>query len=355
MSRSAGRTVGGIVGKMVGGISLIPARLYQRYRSLCDRLPLALGMAGLFTLTAQATGVFPEDWRIFIAASLLIAGLIIPMAGYVFFVLALALPLYSISIYIAALSLAILILPIFFLNRHLAAVVLILAAPILSQHRIALMIPFLAGMWWFEWGGVLAGLGGAAWLKIFAGMCRVTSDLTQLSGQPLAADQLIARFHGANSLQTLLWSVQPLASDSQTLLLHILQILAWGLAGYGVGLVRRRIDSMQRPGVGLVAGISAGLLGFGVGSVGIPLALDLLEVSDVHLSFLMECSWNGAGAMGAYAVHRSLARPAVTPSPNRIDPYRPPIRPALEPDPNPVVRPQSRDEEQMDIIMIDLD
>lgn len=345
----------GPVGRTVNRISLIPALFYQRYRPLWDRLPFALGMAGLFTLIAQATAVFPVDWRTFIAVSVLIAGLVKPIAGYVFFVLALTLPLRSISIYIAALALALLILPIFFLNRHLTAVVLILVAPILSQHRIALMIPFLAGMWWFEWGGVLAGLGSAAWLKIFAGMCGIVPDLAQLSGRPLPAGQLIARFHEADSLQTLLWLVQPLTSDSQALLLHTLQILAWGLTGYGVGLVRRRIDGMRRPGVGLVASVGAGLVGLGVGSVGIPLALDLLELSDAHLSFLMECVWNGAAAMAVYAAYGSLARPAVTPSPNRIDPYRPPTRPALDSDPALVARPRPRDEEQTGIIMIDLD
>jgi len=336
-------------------ISLIPARLYQRYRSLFDRLLPALGMAGLFTLTAQATGAFSPEWIMFIAAGVLIAGLVAPAAGYVLFILALALPLFSISIYVAALALAVLILPSFFLTRHIAAVVLVLAAPVLSRYRIALMIPFLAGIWWGEWGGVLVGLGSASWLKLLAGMCGAAPDLAQLSGQPLAADSLIARFREANSLQTLLWSVEPLVSDPQVLLLHILQILAWGLAGYGVGLVRHRIDGMQRPGVGLLAAVSAGLLGFGIGGVGAPAALGLADVSAVHLSFLAECAWNGVCALGLYAAYRSLARPAVSPAPGRASARRRSARPSPRLDPAPAVRPQPRDEEQVDIIMLDLD
>lgn len=343
-------------------IGLIPAWFYQRYRSFFDHLLPSLGMASLFVLTAQATGAFSREWRLFIASGVLMAGLVTPIAGYILFILALAYPLYSISIYIAALALAVLILLAFFLTRHLTAMVLVLAIPFLAPFRVALVIPLLAGLWWAEWGGVLAGLGSALWLKIFAGMCGAMPDLAQLGGQSLATHQLIARFRTANSLQTLLWLAEPWLGtppDSQTLLLHILEVLGWGLAGYGVGLMRRRVEGMPRPTVGILASISAGLLGVWLGSLIVPMALGLRETSALPVPYLLECCWSGLIAMGLYGLSRYLTRPVVVPTPSRIEPqiepYRPTVRPTPESAPRPRVRPQPRGEEQTDIIMIDLD
>lgn len=343
-------------------IGLVPAWFYQRYRSFFDRLLPSLGMASLFVLTAQATGAFSREWRLFIASGVLVAGLVTPIAGYVLFILALAYPLYSISIYIAALALAVLILFAFFLTRHLTPIVLVLAIPLLAPFRVALVIPLLAGLWWAEWGGVLAGLGSALWLKIFSGMCGATPDLAQLGGQPLATHRLIARFHTANSLQTLLWLAEPWLGappDSQVLLLHILEVLGWGLAGYGVGLMRRRVEGMPRPTVGILASISAGLLGVWLGSLIVPMALGLREASALPIPYLSECCWSGLIAMGLYGLSRYLTRPVVVPTPSQIEPqiepYRPTVRPTPESAPRSWVRPQPRGEEQTDIIMIDLD
>lgn len=334
-------------------ISLFPAWLYQRFRPLCDHLLPALGMAGIFLLVAQATDLFPSEWCAFIAAGVLISGLITPVAGYVLFVLSLVLPLYSISIYVAALSLAALLPPIFFLPRFLPAVILVIAAPILAQYQIALALPFLAGLLWAEWGGALVGLGSALWLKIFAGMCGAMTDLTRLGSQPLEASQLIARFQAANSIQILRWPLQALTPDHQTSLSHVLQILAWGLAGYGIGIMSHRLEGARRPTIVLLAGVSLGLLGLGVGIVGAPVALGLLQVSDIPLSFLVECGWGCLIVMGARAALGYLTRPAVAVSPSRIEPYSPAPRPS--PEPAPVTCPRPRDEEQTGIIMIDLD
>ncbi len=339
----------------ISRVKIAPAWLYQRYRSLFDRLVPALGMALLFMLAAQATSAFPMEWRLFIAGGVFVVGLTVPVAGYVLFILALAYPLYSISIYVAALALSLLILSAFFVTRHLAAVVLILATPLLSRIQIALAVPFLAGLWWAEWGGALVGLGSAFWLKLFAGMCGATLDLTRLGGQPLAAHRLIVRFRAANSLQTLLWLMEPFAPDPQTLLLHVLQMLGWGLAGYGVGLMRGRMSGLSRPAVGLFASVGAGFLGLGVGSIGVPMALGLLDKSALPLSFLIECCWSGAVAVGVYGISRYLARPAVALPSVPVGASGPAARPAPEPTVQPWMRPQSDDEEQADIIMIDLD
>jgi hypothetical protein len=65
-------------------------------------------------------------------------------------------------------------------------------------------------------------------------------NLARLSGQPLASARIIQRYSGFNSLQTLVELVNPFADTSSTLLLHVLQVLAWALAGYLAGWVTRR-------------------------------------------------------------------------------------------------------------------
>ena len=273
----------------------------------------------------------------------------------------LAYPLYSISIYLAALALSILILLAFFVTRHFTALVLVLAIPLLVALRVTWAVPLLAGLWWAEWGGVLVGMGGALWLKVFVGMCGVTPDFVRLSGQTMVVDRLIDRFHAANSLQTLLWLTEPLIPDSQTLLFHILEVLGWGLAGYGVGLMRRRIEGMSRRSLGVLASMVVGCLGLGIGSLALPAALDLREASDLPISlllnFLLECGKSSIIVVGLYGVSRYLARPAVLPALSRIESHRSSVQPTPEPAPQPWVPSQSRvkEDEPTDIIMIDLD
>ena len=347
-------------------IRVAPAWLYQRYRPFWDRLFPAFGMAFLFVLTDQAVGAFTKEWRLFIAGSVLMAGVVTPVAGYVSFILALAYPLYSISIYVAALALTVLTLAAFFLTRYLSAVVLVLGISLLAPYRIAPVVPLVAGLWWAEWGGVLVGLGGALWLKTFAGMCGATPDLIQLGGQPLVFHQLIDRFQQANSLQTLLWLAQPwvgASPDREVLLLHILEVLGWGLAGYGVGLMRQRIAGMQRPVFGVLASVSAGLLGLWLLMLVVPLALGLREMSSIIVPFVVECCWSGVIAMGLYGLSRYLSRPAVVPVRTQdvhrldqaVEPHHPPVQPVPDSAAQSWGRPKSREDEQTDIIMIDLD
>ncbi len=344
-------------------IRVAPAWLYQRFRPFFDRIAPAAAMALIFVLVNQATGAFPNEWLWFIAGGIVIAALVAPIVGYVLFILALAYPLYSISIYAAALALSLLILLAFFVARHLAALVLILVIPLLLPYRIAWVVLFLAGLWWFEWGGMLVGMGSAFWLKIFAGMCGATPDLIQLSGQTLASQQLIERFSSANSFQTLLWLTEPLTLDSQTLLFHVVEILGWGLAGYGVGVVRRRMERMSRPNLGLLFSIVAGCAGIGIGSLALPVALDLRESSFLSISlllnFLIECGVSGVIAIGFYGMWRYLNRPAIQPVRARTETPYSFVQPVSAPEPasRPRVRPQprAREDEATDIIMIDLD
>jgi hypothetical protein len=172
---------------------------------------------------------------------------------------------------------------------------------------------------------------------------------------------LIDRFHTANSLQTLHWLTEPLAPDSQTLLLHIIEILGWGLAGYGVGLMRRRMEGMLRRNLGLLTSIVVGFLGLGIGSLALPMALGLRQASDLSISllvnFLLECVKGGVIVIGLYGVSHYLNRPVVLSTPSRIKARRSFVQPEPEPAPQPWVRPQPPVDEDKptDIIMIDLD
>lgn len=348
------------------------AWFYQRYRPFFDRLPAAIGMAVLFTLVDRSTGAFPVEWRTFIAAVIFTSGLALPIAAYILFIVALAYPLFTISIYIAALALSVLIVWAFLFSRHLTAVVLVLAAPLIAPYRLAPLVPLLAGLWWGEWGGVLAGMGSALWLKLFAGMCGAAPTLTRLSAQTWSVEHLLTRFHTANSLQTLLWMGEPLAPHPQALLLNILEVLGWALAGYGIGVMGRRIDRMARPYLGLLAGFSAGLLGAGLGSIAAPQALGLLQPSALSIShladFLIEWGVSGVVTAALYAAYRALNRPVIPLSLRKVGVTRkyqeaskkggvqaeaPAMLVADEARPTWIGT--GHEEEQEDIIMIDLD
>jgi len=295
--------------------------LYQRFRHFFDRLPSAAGMAVIFTLVDVSTGAFPVEWRTFIAAGVLVSGLLLPVAGYILFIAALAYPLFTISVYIAALALSVLILCAFLCLHHLDAVVLLLVTPLLVPYQLAPLVPLLAGLWWGEWGGVLMGAGSALWLKLFAGMCGIAPDIISMSTRILNTERLITRFHTANSLQTLLWIWEPLSPHPEALLFNILELLGWGLAGYGIGIMRHRMENMARPYLGLLAGISAAWLGVGAGSLAAPLALGLLQPSTLPISHLanslIEWGVSSVAAAVIYAAYRYLNRPVIPSSTRR--------------------------------------
>jgi hypothetical protein len=210
-------------------------------------------------------------------------------------------------------------------------------------------------------------------------MCGATLDLTLLSGAAFDVAHLISRFQGADSFQTLLWMVEPLVPNPQALLLHVVEVIGWGLAGYGVGLVGRQAEGRPRPNWSLLGSLVVGLLGLGIGSLALPMALGLRETSvlaiSVLLAFLVQCSWSGMIAVGLYGLTRYLMRPVVMPSAflrlRRARRRRGPAattpttsKPASlstggsDQAARPWVRPQPQpfdDEEPADIIMIDLD
>ena len=224
---------------MVGPTTWLP-QVYQRWQVFWDRAVPAAGLALLLWASSQATGAYPFEWELFLTAALFGVGLLWPWVAYAAFTFLVAYPLYCVSIYVAAIVLAALILTSRWAMRNLGAAVLVLLCPALLPWHLEATVPLLAGLWWGELAGALAGGLAALWLKLLAGMAGQPLNLAQLSGQPLASARIIQRYSGFNSLQTLVELVNPFADTSSALLLHVLQVLAWALAGYLAGWVTRR-------------------------------------------------------------------------------------------------------------------
>lgn len=214
-----------------------PLWLYQRYSRVWERALLSAGWAALYVLCDAGIDAFPVQWRVVLAACIAVGGLWKPVVAYALFVAAVAYPLYLISIYVMALALAVLILSAPAVVRFLPQTLWVLVAILFAPVHLAPIMPLLAGLWWGETAGAIVGGLAALWLKIGAGMTGVSPDLWQVNGWTLDVVLVYERFHTADSLQTLVRIVEPLASNSLILLFNLLQVLTWAAAGFVVGLL----------------------------------------------------------------------------------------------------------------------
>jgi hypothetical protein len=237
-------------------------------------------------------GVLPPQLPVAVAALILVAGLFKPLVAFLLLIAAVAYPLYLISIYVMALAVAVLVLAVPLLAARadrgaLPLVLLVLSAPVLAPFHLTPALPLLAGLWWGRTSGAVAGGLAALWLKVCAGMSGTWPDLWDLNGWRMPFGALYERFHGANSLQTVLRIVQPLAGSvgagwrveavlpgarpvqpGMALLFHALQVLGWAAAGYVVGalldLIRMQRVAFDGDGAASGGGASALSLGPGV-------------------------------------------------------------------------------------------
>jgi hypothetical protein len=219
------------------------------------------------------------QWRIVLAACIFIGGLCRPAVAYAAFIAAIAFPLYLISIYLMALALAVLILSaplVAFVparadarlrrpTARLPLALLVLVAPLLAPLHLTPVLPLLAGLWWDEGEGAVAGGLAALWLKICAALSGHSTDLWRINDWSVAVEPIYQRFHTANSLQTLIRLSQPLAASMSDpggtepgilMLFNLLQVLAWGAAGYVVSVLLRSLHVDR--GRGWMAALSLG-------------------------------------------------------------------------------------------------
>lgn len=236
------------------------ARFYQRYKTGWDQAFVSGGLALVFVWFATQMVAYPPEWRVTLAAAILLVGWQWPAWGYVVFVVSLALPLEKLSIYLAALALAVLILPARWIVRHLGAVLLVLVAPALVPWRLASIVPLLAGLWWSKEKGASVGGVAAVWIKLCAGMAGQPLDLSDLAGYAVSLASIEERFHTANSLQTIQWLIVPFSAQ---LLLHVLQVFLWAMVGYTVGWAQERFRDRFFVGPLLSAVLGGGTLAAG--------------------------------------------------------------------------------------------
>ncbi len=298
-------------------------QLYQRFQAFWDRAVPSAGLALLLWASAEATRAYPSEWRVFLAALLFVIGLRWPAFAYVAFTFFISFPLYRISIYLAAIVLAVLVLSSHWAMRNLGATVLVLATPALLPFHLEAGVPLLAGLWWGEWAGALAGGLAALWLKLLAGMAGLRGaqlDLVQLSGWTPTGGNIIHRFGAFNSLQTLFELVNPFADTSETLLLHVLQVFVWAVAGYATGwLARRAWTDRQRAWAPLLSVLPAVFI-LEASYTLLPGLLNRLEKVIINTPGELT-AWlfvSGLAAAGVRMFFLYLQRPLVQPARRRI-------------------------------------
>ena len=155
--RRGGEGAGTIARTQVGGrtafraLRELPARVYQRQPRLWDRVVLAAGWALLYLVVSGAVAdaeagaaglAFPNEWRLVLTSLVFVLGVWKPVAGYAAFIVAIAYPLYLVSIYVMALALAVLVmlLPVMAAYSEqgvLFLALLVLLAPLLTRGRSA--------------------------------------------------------------------------------------------------------------------------------------------------------------------------------------------------------------------------
>lgn len=255
----------------------------RRNLSLAERLLTTLGVTALLYGLLLALPAYPLYWDGAILVATFLLMLWSPVAGYFFAVVVALYPIYTISIYLAVLFLAIAIIGQHIFIQDLGATLLTLATPLLGAIYLPWVVPLLGGLWWGPTGGLVMGAFGALWGLLVAGWVGLTPDWMSLWGILPAIEYLPQRFANANSLETLLRLVMPLAPSATGLLYTLLQAAAWGLVGWAVGMLNQKEwVQYRRPRIGmLMAGLGAlSLTGLHAGLsywLEIPVSLDKWE------------------------------------------------------------------------------
>jgi hypothetical protein len=268
----------------------LPHRLVRRYLPEIERLLVGAGLAALLYGLLHSLPAYPPYWDIALLGATVAAAFWSPPGAYWLAVVTAVYPLSTLSIYIAVLFLSIAILGQRVFINNLGAVVLALSAPWLAYLRIGWVIPLLGGLWWGSRGGAWIGGLAAAWGMLAAGLSGANPDWLTALGRLPSMQGVSDRFVQANSLETLLRILEPLAPNPTALLYYLLQAAAWALVG---GLIGYLIEEDWLPGpwrrailsgsggalalLGLQLGLAAWLGQFTVESL--RLALPYLAVS----------------------------------------------------------------------------
>jgi hypothetical protein len=328
--------------------------LYQTRRDVVEQAISAAGLVVLSHLLYQAQPAYPSDWRPFLLILIFCAALYASALGY-FITVALAMwPLWTLSPYLASIFLAIAVLAQSPILRRLSWSLLVGMTPMLAWNLLSGVGPLLAGVTLGPGGGFWVGVLSALWLKVAGGMAGLPTDLLTLHNSEITLVAVRDRFGGANSLQTLQRLVAPFTDGSTRLLLDVLQVLLWGLAGALVGWVRQRLWVERRPWLNLLIALSGGALLILISIFVAPIWVQLRPVASLGSDPVLAAAVLGSALIAGivYALRHYLNRPIQRASirilPTNYSTGEPPT-PAGTPKPAP-----AKDKGD-DVIMLELD
>lgn len=339
-----------------------PVLTYQRHRDAIENTLLAAALTLLVGVFLDATGAYPEQWRMVLLLALFALGAQARAWGYYAAVAILLWPLWSLSPHLMALFLAVALLPRGWIIEGLPWALLIVAAPLLAEWQVVALVPLLAGLLAGPMVGLWAGGLTALWLKLVAGLSGWLPELGDLHGVPFTLAAIEPRIADTTSLEILERLAAPFAQSSSLLLLHLLQIVAWALAGWLVGKIRHLDWRNGEPRFLFAPALAAGTLVLWVALFLIPAWLELKPLAAFLTAPLPTVGLALSAIMAALlttlyeSVQRPVPRrtPRPRPAPSRVgregvetvrDDSAPPHRPWAEP-----ARP-----EEDDVIMLELD
>lgn len=201
--------------------------IYQKYEQAIERIFSALGLA-LLVYISGLMPLYPAEWRLVVPVAVFIIGCAGVPVAYLLAVTAIAYPLATISIYLAALFLAVAIIPMWYAVHNLWAVLLIAASPLLGGLGLGFVAPLAGGLLMSRREGVISG--GGSYLALWMMAALAFPPDTAHMGGPL--DALQGRYGGANSFETVGRTFAAFAPQSTTLLNNLLHLAIWAAAGY---------------------------------------------------------------------------------------------------------------------------
>lgn len=232
-----------------------PLLIYQRHRERIEDALVAVGLAALVGIFLSATGVFSEAWRLVLMLALVGVGSFSRFWGYNAAVAVLAWPIWTLAPILLVPFLAAALLPRRWIVAALPWVLLVASAPLLAQWQIVGLAPLLAGLVAGRTSALVVGVFAALWLAVAGGLAGWQPELGALHGAPLSPPAVEAYLSGASFTGALRLLVAPFTESH---LLLLVQVLAWGVAGWGVATVREMTWQDGTPQLPLVPALATG-------------------------------------------------------------------------------------------------
>ena len=221
----------------------------------------ALALAAVVAGFLHASGAYATELDFLFVVILFVLTLRDRELGFIATLAVLAWPLFRLSPALMLLGLVPLLAARARIVEHLPWALLVVVSPVLAEWQLVALAPLLAGVLAGPRAGMWSGLIAALWLKLVAGLAGVAvPELGALHGVLLPLEQIATRAEivGVRGVPALL--LGPLGGSLSLFALHLLQVLAWGGAGWIAGQLRQLQWNGQAPGWPLVHVLAAPLL-----------------------------------------------------------------------------------------------